>query len=342
MFNGEINLEASYCELLPQSKISCLLCPQGCIIPPQGKGFCKVRLNREGKLIAANYARITGIAVDPIEKKPLYHFYPGQAILSVGTIGCNLGCEFCQNWQISKEDGAPAQRMEPEALVELAVRARRESGSVGLAYTYTEPGVWFEFLQEIMPRIRERGLKNILVTNGFLNPDPWKKLLGWTDAANIDLKGFTNEFYQKYCHGKLEPVKANIEAAVGKIHVELTNLIIPGANDQPEEIRAMAQWIAGLDPEIPLHLSRYFPNYRLATPATSVATMEQAYQIAKEYLDYVYLGNMGAHNDTRCPQCGEILVKRAGYSTKVLIEDPSCRKCGREIPIKGIKKKSEA
>ncbi|HEX3047832.1 MAG TPA: AmmeMemoRadiSam system radical SAM enzyme [Bacillota bacterium] len=325
--------EASYCALLPESKISCLLCPQGCIIPSKGKGICKVRLNEGGKLTLANYAKVSGIAVDPIEKKPLYHYYPGRAILSAGTIGCNLACEFCQNWQISKDDGAPTRVVEPEDLVELAVRAGRESESVGLAYTYTEPGVWFEFLKEKMPRIRERGLKNVLVTNGFLNPEPWHELLQWADCANIDLKGFTDEFYQKYCHGKLEPVMANIKAAVGKIHVELTNLIIPGANDRPEDIRAMAQWIAGLDPGIPLHLSRYFPNYHLSTPATSAATMEQAYKIAKEHLDYVYLGNMGAHNDTYCPECGEILIQRSGYFTQVLLKEPQCPKCGREIRV---------
>lgn len=257
----------------------------------------------------------------------MYHFYPGKPILSVGTVGCNLACEFCQNWQISREKTTPTQFIAPRELAGLAVKFNRESGSIGVAYTYSEPGVWIEFLLASMPLIKEKGLKNVLVTNAFLNPEPWRELLKWTDAANIDLKGFDTDYYRRLCHGKLEPVLNNIKEAAGKIHLELTTLLIPGENDQPEQIEEMAKWIASLNPGIPLHLSRYFPNYHLTKPATPVTTMEKAYEIAKKHLYYVYLGNTGHANDTICRACENILITRNGYQTKVNTgkECPRCK-----------------
>jgi pyruvate formate lyase activating enzyme len=327
--------EAKYYRTAPAGKLNCRLCPQDCQIAPGKVGFCKVRRYEGDKLIAANYGVISSIAVDPIEKKPLYHYYPGKTILSAGTVGCNLACEFCQNWRISREGDdtiAGSKVVTPVELTEMAVRARREADSIGLAYTYSEPGIWFEFLEATMPLVRERELKNVLVTNAYLNPEPWQELLKRTDAANIDLKGFREDYYHRLCHGKLAPVLANIEAAVGEIHLELTTLIIPGENDQPERIRELAQWIAGLNPEIPLHLSRYFPNYKMTKPATPVSTLQQAYEIAKEYLKFVYVGNTGGTNDTKCPDCGALLIERNGYRTRVLVTD-KCPKCGREIGI---------
>jgi pyruvate formate lyase activating enzyme len=312
-------------------RIDCLLCPQGCKLTPGKTGFCKVRQHLDGKMITANYGMVSSISLDPIEKKPLYHFYPGRTILSVGTIGCTLGCEFCQNWQISREK-ASCRMINPEKLAELASETHQSEGNIGLAYTYSEPGVWFEFLMDIMPLIRERGLKNVLVTNAFLNPDPWRKLLEWTDAANIDLKGFTENYYRKLCHGKLQPVLDNIAMAAGKIHLELTTLIIPGENDRPEEIRAMAEWIAKLDPEIPLHLSRYFPNYKLSIPPTPEDTMNRTAEIARKYLKFVYLGNVGGASDTCCPDCGALLIAREGYRTRV-VAGKQCPQCGRKVKI---------
>jgi pyruvate formate lyase activating enzyme len=323
--------EASYYQVGPGEKIGCLLCPQGCKLAPEGTGFCKVRVRQGDKLVAANYGLVSSISLDPIEKKPLYHFYPGRPILSVGTIGCTLGCEFCQNWQISREE-APCRMITPGELAVLVTETHKSDGNIGLAYTYSEPGVWFEFLMATMPLIRERGLKNVLVTNAFLNPEPWRELLKWTDAANVDLKGFDEQYYRKLCHGKLQPVLDNIKAAVGKIHLELTTLIIPGENDQPEQITAMAQWIADLDPEIPLHLSRYFPNYKLSIPATPPATMERAAEIARKYLKFVYLGNVGGSSDTRCPDCGDLLIAREGYRTRV-IASKQCPQCGKELKV---------
>jgi pyruvate formate lyase activating enzyme len=323
-------IEASYYSKVEQ-QINCLLCPQGCKLNSGEKGFCKVRAHQDGKLITTNYGMVSSISLDPIEKKPLYHFYPGRPILSVGTIGCSLGCEFCQNWQISREE-APCKVVAPEELVTLAVDAYKNDGSIGLAYTYSEPGVWFEFLMATMPLIREQGLKNVLVTNAFLNPEPWRDLLEWTDAANIDLKGFDENFYRRLCHGKLHPVLENIRAAVGEAHLELTSLIIPGANDQPEQIAAMAEWIAKLDPEIPLHLSRYFPNYKLSIPATPPATMERAAEIARKYLKFVYLGNVGGSSNTFCPDCKTVIIAREGYQTKT-VASGKCPHCGRELKV---------
>jgi pyruvate formate lyase activating enzyme len=322
---------ASYYNTETGPKINCLLCPQGCKLAPGNIGFCKVRQHQDGKLITTNYGMVSSISLDPIEKKPLYHFYPGRPILSVGTIGCTLGCEFCQNWQISRED-APCKVMKPSELAELALETHQSQANIGVAYTYSEPGVWFEFLMATMPLIRELGLKNVLVTNAFLNPEPWRDLLQWTDAANIDLKGFDEQYYRKLCHGSLQPVIDNIKTAAGKIHLELTTLIIPGENDQPEHIAKMAEWIAGIDPEIPLHLSRYFPSYKLSIPTTPKDTMERAAEVARKYLKFVYLGNVGGASDTHCPDCGGLLISREGYRTRVVASE-QCPQCGRELKV---------
>lgn len=324
--------EARFYEPVSDTLIGCGLCPQECRIGPGRTGLCKVRINRDQRLIAMNFGRVSSLAIDPIEKKPLYHYFPGSVILSAGTIGCNLACEFCQNWEISKGDGAPTRLITPLELAEMAKDAAEQADSIGVAYTYSEPGVWFEFLLETMPLVHEQGLKNVLVTNGFLNPGPWRELLKWTDAANIDLKGFTEEYYRKLCHGRLEPVLENIKSAAGRIHLELTTLIIPGENDTPDQLRELAKWIGSIDPEIPLHLSRYFPNYKLSTPATPLETLFRAREIAREYLNYVYLGNVPDGSDTCCPECGNLLIERNGYRTRVLTGE-RCAGCGRETGI---------
>jgi len=273
------------------------------------------------------------MALDPIEKKPLYHFYPGKLILSVGTIGCNLSCAFCQNWHISREE-AQTTPVSVEEMLGLVRVTHQVQGNIGLAYTYSEPTVWFEYLTELMPAVREAGFKNVLVTNGFLNPKPWEMLLQWTDAVNIDLKGFTEAFYQRLCRGKISPVLENIQAAAERTHVELTTLIIPGENDSPETIEALANWVARISPEIPLHLSRYFPNGRVNLPPTPVSTMERAYTIASAYLRYVYLGNMDRWiNVTHCPDCKIAWVEREGYQARFLVKGDHCPVCNRKINI---------
>jgi pyruvate formate lyase activating enzyme len=324
--------EARYYKMLPNHQIQCELCPQACQIPAGQAGFCQVRRHLDGALVATNYGLVSSLALDPIEKKPLYHFFPGRPILSVGTVGCNLACEYCQNWRISQATEVATRTFNPQELCQLAEKTHREEGNIGLAYTYSEPVVWFEFLLGTMPLIRSAGLQNVLVTNALLRAEPWRKLLEYTDAANIDLKGFTPDYYSKFCHGPLQPVLDNIRTAVGRIHVELTTLIIPGANDGPEQIAAMAQWIAELDPEIPLHLSAYFPNYRMKQPATPPQTMELAGEIAKAYLKYVYLGNIGGTNHTYCPICGRILIAREGYQIQIRATG-TCPDCGSKIPV---------
>lgn len=272
--------------------ISCTLCPKGCLIPSGEAGFCRVRKNTDGKLVALNYGRCTSLALDPIEKKPLYHFYPGSLILSVGTFGCNFHCGFCQNWQIAHaaENG---EMVTPSQIVRIALDAV-ERGNIGVAYTYSEPLVWYEFVLDTAREVKKAGLKNVLVTNGFIRPEPFSELLPFIDALNIDVKGFTNRFYQETVHGSLEPVLAAAEQAVraGK-HVEITTLLIPGLNDREAELESLTDWVAGkLGPEVPLHFSRYFPNYHLKLAPTPLATMEKARKIAKGKLKYVYLGNV--------------------------------------------------
>ena len=266
----------------------CSLCPKGCLIPENGTGFCRTRHNIGGTLYAANYGACTSYALDPIEKKPLYHFYPGSYILSIGTWGCNFACQFCQNWQIAQ--GEPQfQELSPEDVVAAAQEAAPPN--IGIAYTYSEPTVWYEFIFDTAHLAREAGLKNVLVTNGYISPQPLADLLPYIDAMNIDVKAFNEEFYHKICAGSLAEVKATVEMAARHCHVEITTLLVPGLNDDMREIEALASWLAAINPTIPLHLSRYFPRYKMDIPPTPRATMEKAKEAARRHLQYVYLGN---------------------------------------------------
>lgn len=326
--------EALWWHKLEDNRVQCELCPQDCRIAPGRAGACRVRQNRDGVLYATNYARVSSLALDPIEKKPLYHFYPGHTILSLGTIGCNLKCSFCQNWEIAQED-APTGELLPEQAVAMA--RRHGTGCVGLAYTYSEPLMWYEYVLDAARIAREAGLKNVLVTNGFIQPRPLAELLPVIDALNIDVKGFTSEYYHKVCRGSLEPVLKTVEAAVrAGCHVELTTLLVPGLNDAPDEIRALAAWIAELSPIIPLHLTRYFPQYKMELPPTPLATLEAAWEIAREKLSYVYIGNAltGKGQNTYCPECGTLLVERRGFSARPSgLTDGRCRACGRRAEV---------
>ena len=315
--------------------VHCLLCPQHCHLAEGRIGVCRVRQRRGDGLYTLNYGRLTSLSLDPIEKKPLYHFHPGSRILSAGTLGCNLACGFCQNWQISQED-APADTLSPQALVALAEQEKIR-GNIGLAYTYSEPSVWFEYLMDTAPLAHDRELVNVMVTNGYLNQGPLDELLPHLDAVNMDLKGMRDEFYRSACHGRVAPVLAFAEAVrKAGVHLELTNLIIPGHNDSDEDLRALVDWVAGLDPEIPLHLSRYFPQYRFTAPPTPAETLRRAYDTAREKLQYVYVGNVSAEagSDTVCPGCGTVLVAREGFRARpVALEEGKCRTCGRKAPF---------
>ncbi len=283
--------QALFCEKLENNKARCRLCPHECVLTAGATGLCRSRKNEGGQICSLNYARVASIALDPIEKKPLYHFHPGSLILSVGTFGCNFKCGYCQNWSIAHRD-AHTTKMTPEELADLAV-AYVGKGNIGVAYTYNEPTIWIEFVLETSRLVRERGLANVLVTNGFISPEPLEELLPLTDAMNIDVKAFSEGFYEKYCKGSLADVKKTVERAAQSCHVEITTLVIPGLNDSHEEIAELAQWLSTIDPDIVLHLSRFFPGYRMNDiPPTPRSTLENARESALQYLSHVYLGNI--------------------------------------------------
>ena len=281
--------EALFYETLPDSKVRCLLCPHNCIISPEKLGFCGVRQNKKGKLYTLIYEQVTSLALDPIEKKPLYHYHPGEQIISIGTRGCNLACLFCQNWSISQNRNAPVEHISSEEIIKQAKRCK----SFGIAYTYNEPFIWFEFVFDTAKLAKEAGLENVLVTNGYINPEPLEKLLPYIDAMNIDFKSIKNEFYQKYCQGTLAPVLETIKRTAKSCHIELTNLVIPTLNDKEDNFIKLVDWIFdNLGPEIPLHFSRYFPCHKMNLPPTPYETLKKAEGIAKAKLKYVYLGNV--------------------------------------------------
>ncbi len=325
--------EALFYKVLKDKRIRCLLCPKGCIVEKGQRGDCRVRLNRDGVLYTLNYEKITSLALDPIEKKPLYHFLPGSKILSIGTFGCNFFCPFCQNWEISQasEDDVPTRTLSVE---DLAIYAG-EYGSCGVAYTYNEPSIWYEFIRDSAPGVKERGLKVVLVTNGYINPAPQREILPYIDAMNIDLKAFSDDFYVKYTGGHLLPVLKSIEAAYDAgIHIEITNLLITGLNDSPDMVEKLIDWVYHLDPAIPLHFSRYFPSYKMRISKTPIEHVKMAYDMAREKLHYVYMGNVWDQdaNTTYCKHCGKPLIVRSGYEIlSYNIEDGKCKFCGEEV-----------
>ncbi len=323
--------EAQYYQKEKDDRVRCLLCPQGCRLAPGEKGKCLVRRNQGGILYALTYGKVAAVQMDPIEKKPLYHFYPGRQILSLGAIGCNLSCQFCQNYHLV-EGKVPLDNLSPEQ----AVRLAREDNSVGIAYTYNEPLIWFEYVLDSARIAREEGLKNVLVTNGLINPKPLEELLPFIDAMNIDLKSIRDEFYRRLCGGFRDPVLKSIERSNQACHIELTNLLITGTNDSTEEIKELIDYVASLDRDIPLHFSRYFPHYQLNVPSTPVDKLMEAYELAKEKLNYVYLGNLWSDEgaNTYCPKCKALLIQREGYATRIVdLRGRSCQKCGGEIKI---------
>jgi pyruvate formate lyase activating enzyme len=281
--------EALYYEKLPQGKVHCRLCPNECVIAGSKRGSCGVRINKKSVLYTEVYNKTTSVALDPIEKKPLYRYHPGKFILSLGTKGCNLHCGFCQNWRISQDLTAPVSGI---TSVE-AVRKAKSLDSFGIAYTYNEPFIWYEFVLETAKLARENSLENVLVTNGYVNMPPLEEILPFIDAMNIDLKSIDEEFYRDVCRGKLAPVLEAIKRSVRSCHVELTNLIIPTLNDSEDSIARLVDWVcdnAGAD--VPLHFSRYFPCYKTDIPPTGIETLKMAERIARKKLKYVYLGNV--------------------------------------------------
>lgn len=285
------DIKAQYYIKLEDGLVHCTLCPHNCHIENGKTGICGVRVNKGGHLYAESYGLISSMALDPIEKKPLYHFFPGSKILSAGSYGCNFRCSYCQNYSISMEKPDTVY-ISPESLVYKAYDLK-DSGNIGLAYTYNEPFISYEYVLDCCKLAKEKKLKNVLVTNGYVQEAPLKEILPFVDAMNIDLKSFSDDFYKRICKGKVEYVKQTIEISAILCHVEVTCLIIPGLNDSEEEISALTSFIAGISSDIPLHLTRFFPRYKMTDrEPTPVETLKKLYAIAKNKLKHVYLGNV--------------------------------------------------
>jgi pyruvate formate lyase activating enzyme len=294
-----------------------------------------VRTNRDGTLFTSNYAEVTSLALDPIEKKPLYHFHPGSLILSVGTFGCNLKCAFCQNWQISQQ--RPETRIVPPSELARLAEEQVPQGNIGVAYTYNEPFIWYEYIRETAPLVKAAGLHNVLVTNGIVEAEPLAELLPFVDAMNVDIKSMSERFYLEHCAGQGLPARQTVERAWEHCLVEVTNLLIPGQNDSEADVQALVDWLAGLSPDIPLHFSAYHPDYQFDAPPTPVATLERACELARAKLKYVYAGNTRVPDasDTRCPDCGATVVTRqgmAGQATRLTVEG-RCEGCGADLNL---------
>jgi pyruvate formate lyase activating enzyme len=325
---------AAYWEKLEGSgaasgEIRCLLCPHGCRLKPGQTGICKVRRNGAGEMCLPFYGKLSALALDPIEKKPLHHFKPGTKVLSAGFFGCNLACPFCQNWSISQETEEDAAAVMPAGLVAEALKA----GSPSLAFTYSEPTVHFEYILEAATLAQEAGLATVLVTNGCLNEAPARELLPHIDAANIDLKCASAEGYARVLKGDLAAVKAFIALAAETSAVEVTTLAVPGFSDGAEEMADIAAFIASIDPDIPLHISAYHPAFRYSAPPTETGLVLRLAEVARAKLRYVYAGNLGGFPaDTGCASCGSLLVRRRGYSIDASGLEPDDRKeVGRHI-----------
>jgi len=327
---------ASYWESLDGNRVRCGLCPRRCVVPSGGRGYCEVRENRDGVYYTLTYGNPCAIHVDPIEKKPFYHFLPTTTAFSIATAGCNLDCKFCQNWHISqaRPEELANYDLPPEELVAAAV----ESGSPSIAYTYSEPTIFFEYMLECAKLAHTRGLRNVYHSNGYIEPAPLRELAAYLDAANVDLKGFTEDYYEEMSGASLAPVLRSLKILREEgVHLEITTLLVPGMNDDPEELTEMCRWIRdNLGASVPVHFSRFHPQHRLRNlPPTPVERLELARDIAlREGLEYVYIGNVPGHeaNSTYCPVCSEELIHRIGYSVEIVgFVDGRCPHCGAAI-----------
>lgn len=330
--------EALYYQKTDSKKltVSCLLCPRGCTIAEGETGFCRARKNIKGKLYSLGYAQPCAIHIDPIEKKPFYNYHPKSTSFSIASAGCNLRCKFCQNWQISQV--SPLDTSNQHAPPDKIVSAAKSSGCKSIAYTYTEPTNFYEYMLDTAKIAKSKGILNVNHSNGYINQEPLKELCKYIDAANIDLKGFSNSFYNKVCEAELNPVLETIKTLKKSgVWVEITNLVIPGYNDDTSMITKMCEWIkrdVGID--TPIHFSRFYPMYKMTGVApTPVATLERAREIAlKTGLHYPYVGNVPGHpgDNTYCPNCKKMLVKRSGYSIlENEIKNGRCKYCGAKI-----------
>ena len=333
--------EAMLYEELSENKVKCNLCGRRCTIPDGKVGFCLVRKNDGGKLFSLVYAKACSVCVDPIGKKPLSHFHPGALVMSIATVGCNFRCRFCDNWVISQEREIKGSDFPPEKVVE----ATKENGCHGISYTYTEPTIFFEYAYDTAVLAHKEGIFNTFVTNGYMTPEAVRAIAPYLDAATVDFKGAGEpEFYKEFCGvPSVEPIyEALKEMKKEGIHVEITNLVVPKIGDSLDRIRELAEWVRdNLGKDTAFHLLRFHPNYQTTDiPSTSRKTLEEACDVAKEVgLHYVYMGNVPGHRceNTYCPRCGELLVKRFSFDVVKwsLTEDMRCPECGETIAIKG-------
>ncbi|MFH1665115.1 MAG: AmmeMemoRadiSam system radical SAM enzyme [Candidatus Omnitrophota bacterium] len=329
---------AMYWQKVRDKIVQCVLCPRKCILDTGQRGLCTVRVNKDGTLYTLGYGNPVAVHIDPIEKKPFFNVMPGARAFSIAVAGCNMRCLFCQNWQISQ--ARPDETLNYDMPPERVVFEAKKNDCEFIVYTYTEPTVFYEYMLDISKLAKKEGLRNAMHTCGYINPEPLEELLGYMDAVNVDLKGFNEGFYRKMgMLAELKPVLETIKAVKARgVWLELTNLLIPGQNDDPEEIRRMCLWIKdNVGAEVPLHFSRFTPSFKLQNlPPTPVEKLEEAYRIAKDAgLEYVYIGNVpgGEYENTYCPICGKLLIKRLGYRVmKNNIKDGECGSCGHEIP----------
>ncbi len=331
--------EASLFEKLEKRKVKCHVCAHECTIADGKRGFCRVRENRGGTLFTLIYNTVSSEAVDPIEKKPLYHFLPGTLSYSQGTIGCNFRCSHCQNWTISQVELEQADIMEitPEESVARALALDCAS----ISWTYNEPTIWHEFTYDSARLAHKAGLKTVYVTNGYITEDALQDISPYLDAFRVDIKAFNDEFYRETCRAHLQPVlDSSVVARELGMHIEVINLVIPGKNDDLKEIRDLIEWVHdNLGPQTPVHFTRFYPMYKMkdASP-TPVATLERAWQMAKDAgMEYPYVGNVAGHEyeNTYCPRCGTLLIDRSGFqiARNVITEDRKCPDCGYKIAV---------
>ena len=330
--------EAMLYEKAADGTCNCFLCAHRCTgIKPGKRGICRVRENRDGTLVSLVYGKVIARHVDPIEKKPLYHFLPGTASLSIATTGCNFQCDFCQNWQISQVAGGriPGDDMSPEDIVAVA----KQNDCPSISYTYTEPTIFFEFAHDCAKLAQAEGIRNCFVTNGYQSAETVEAMAGLIDAANVDLKAFSDGFYRQRCKAQLQPVLETIQRMHDAgIPIEVTTLLIPGYNDDEDDLKQLTEFLAAVSADIPWHVSRYHPNYRFdMAPPTPGETIFHALEIAKRAgLRYLYAGNLpaGEYENTRCPSCGATVIERVGFSSrKVGLDGSRCASCSAELPI---------
>ena len=334
-----MKIEALLYEKLDKKMTHCKVCQRRCLISPGNRGFCLTRENNEGTLYNLTYGVVSSSGVDPIEKKPLFHFFPGSQVYSLGTVGCNLGCKHCQNWRIARAtvDSIYTQEISPEASIELALEYKCKS----IAWTYNEPTMWLEYTIDSAKLAHKNDLKTVYVTNGYMTPESLELIGPHLDAANVDLKGMSDKFYREICNARLDPVLENIilMKEMG-IHIEITNLIIPGYNDSEEELKALVKFmVEEVGVEVPLHFTRFFPNYQMEdVNPTPIETLINARKMAREAgMRYVYVGNAPGLDgeNTYCYDCGQLLIERDGYGLgKVRVDEKKkCPECGAHIDI---------